>query len=834
MVRFLCLLCTSLAGLLLVVGCGGTGLGADGSDASDRDAGYSVSDATIFTFGHDAQPGAGSDAGEAGPLFDFDSDVLTISPASLQTITVPAGSNAPTVTFTALLGGLKVSAGWSVDRGDLGTVAMGPSTTTALVPTGAVGGIVTVTAGFGGKTATAQVLIKITTTQNGINPNSVEEQQQIPTDAGELTSGGGVGGVGGEGLGGSVMDPGTLAALQSPSNNGSAENLVFIYPYDGTVWPRQMLAPLLMWSWSLPDGSTADGGPAADGATPADSGSGDAGAIMANADAVMISLTTTSGSFSWTGTFSRPPLLAAGQPFVRLPIPQDIWAMATNSAGGTTSGGAMDELTVGLTVASGGVGYGPITETWPVAPGGLPGIIYYNSYGTQLAQNMGGAVGGNGMFGGAVLSIHVGDTGPQLVAGTNGGMSACRACHSVAAGGSRLVVQHGDNYGTSSAYDLTPTGSVETVLANGATFPAMYPDGTMALSESGQLLPLPADATPTPITGLSTVVTDLGTPSFSPDGKFIAFNPMAGPGVTTPAQQVMVMGFNVMTSTFSVPTLVVDDTGQPAATRPGWPAFFPDGNSLVFHQQSVAGADGNGSGSLYTRKGAKAQIQWTSASDATHVTALNRLNGLTASGTTYLPKLPQPVVMSCKGDGVQVGNINPDHGDDIDVNYEPTVNPAASGGYVWVVFTSRRMYGSEAFIPPFCSDPRGVDLIQNVTPKKLWVAAVDLGAKPGTDASHPAFYLPGQELLAGNSRAFWVLDPCRVDGQSCQSGDMCCNGFCEPVGDGGALICANSAPNNSCSGLSNKCASPADCCDPTNLCVNGFCAQAGNPPPGPQ
>jgi len=158
------------------------------------------------------------------------------------------------------------------------------------------------------------------------------------------------------------------------------------------------------------------------------------------------------------------------------------------------------------------------------------------------------------------------------------------------------------------------------------------------------------------------------------------------------------------------------------------------------------------------------------------------------------------------------------------------VNPVASGGYAWVVFTSRRMYGSVATIPPFCSDPSGVDLIDNITPKKLWVAAVDLTAAPGTDASHPAFYLPGQELLAGNSRGFWVLDPCRADGSSCTAGDQCCDGYCEPNGttDGGAtgaLVCSNTPPTSMCSAVGEKCGTAASCCDMTNLCVNGFCAQ---------
>jgi hypothetical protein len=159
------------------------------------------------------------------------------------------------------------------------------------------------------------------------------------------------------------------------------------------------------------------------------------------------------------------------------------------------------------------------------------------------------------------------------------------------------------------------------------------------------------------------------------------------------------------------------------------------------------------------------------------------------------------------------------------MNYEPTVNPTASGGYAWVVFTSRRMYGNVATIPPYCSDPRGVNLAANtanplatnITTKKLWVAAVNLDQAAGIDSSHPAFYLPGQELLAGNARGFWSLDPCQADGTSCVSGDQCCNGYCTE----GARTCS-SAPGG-CSDVGNKCGATTDCCDTTNLCVNGFC-----------
>jgi hypothetical protein len=730
--------------------------------------------------GGDDQGFAADDlSGDMTPVFD-------VQPSTTQMITIAPGATMPGILYTATFGGQPVSAAWSVDRGDVGGVGGGPASSTTFTPTGGAGGLVTLSAGLNGVIVQRQIQVSIAGSQNGVSTNPAE-QQQIAGSVGALTAGGGVGGVGGEGLGAGVTAASTLAALSNPSSNGSAQGLTFLYPYDQTVWARGLLAPLLMWSWSVGD-----------------------------ADAIQIKLTTQSGSFGWTGTFARPAILTTnGGKFIRHPIPQDVWDMATNTAGGS------DTLTVSLTVASGGVGYGPISETWTIAKGRLGGIIYYNSYGTQLAQNLTGAVGGSGKFGGAVLSIHAGDTGPQLAAGSSGNASNCRVCHSVAAYGSRLVVQHGDNnYATSSAFDLTTSGNVEHVMTNNATFGGVYPDGSKVLTSSGVLLPLPADTAPISISGLSAVTTNVGAPAFSPDGKLVAFNPMAGP-TTNPTQKLIVMSFDPMMNVFSGALTVSDDSGQPGTTRPGWPAFLPDGKSLVFHHQTAAGNDGNGSGQLYTRSGSKAHLSWAAVSATPSVIDLDKLNG-----KGYLPKLPAASGVTCNADNNAVGGINPDHADDVNLNYEPTVSPLPSGGYAWVVFTSRRMYGNEATIPPFCSDPRGVDLVQNITTKKLWVAAIDLST--GTvDPSHPAFYLPGQELLAGNARGYWVLDPCRMDGQSCMTGDQCCNGYCEAGGDGG-LICTNTPPNNHCAGVQEKCDSTTPCCDPTNLCINGFCSSQIN------
>jgi hypothetical protein len=590
--------------------------------------------------------------------------------------------------------------------------------------------------------------------------------------------------VGGEGLGGAVTDPATVSALQNPTNSGKAQGLTLIYPYDKTLFPRGLLAPLLQWTW-----------------------------MPGDADAILIQLKTTSGSFAWTGTFARPAILQqTSGSFIRHPIPQDVWTMATDSAGGPTATGTPDQLTVSLVVAKGGQAYGPISETWTIAPSHLEGTVYYNSYGTQLVKNSDDDDANGKQYGAAVLAIQKGATAPVVVAGVTGPTSGtgCRVCHVVAAGGSRLIVNHGDNYATTSTYDLL-NGNAETPLTgyDGLFgWAGLSADGTLAFTNAADLsantsasqlyaFP-PTSATPLAATGIPANL-KAGTPAFSPDTKHVAFDFLGGTigSQTGTGTQLVALDFDRTTNTLSNLRVLATMTG---GKRAGFPSFFPTNDAVAFHYQIV-----NSNHRYNTWHGAEAQIWWSDLASGT-ATELRALNGHAAGGgASYLPTGPN------------------NHADDTVLNYEPTVNPISSGGYFWVVFTSRRLYGSVATTDPWQSDPRDYDDTQvaNATCKKLWVAAIDANAKPGTDPSHPPFYLPAQELLAGNARGFWVLPPCKPDGQSCQSGDECCNGYCEE-GEAG-LVCSN-LPPNTCAGQGDKCVSNADCCDPADTCIGGFCS----------
>jgi hypothetical protein len=774
----------------------------DGSVATDGPT-FPTLDAT-FVSGDDAT--ASDDGGPAvtsltivpqNPEID-----VTIANGQIVSIALAGdGGAASPLTFTALgNGNASVAANWAFDRGELGMM----SGTGAFMPGTTYAGQGTVTAVYGRIVATTMLTVKIVSTQNGgPNANASDAGTDAGTDAGDagpLSNLGGNNGVGGNLLGGPV-DPATLERLNGPATAPtSSQQLGWLYPYDKTVWPRGILAPLLQWQTTV------------------------------NVTAVRIHLSE--ASFDFVGTY-------AGAALVNDPIDQNAWAQATGSNGG-------EPLVVELAVDDGTTTYGPITESWTIANGVLQGTVYYNSYNSAIIN--GGVV--NGQQVGAVLSIAPGATSPQLaVASTN---TACYVCHTVSADGSTILMQgpgirnqDPPTLDQSSLYSLADGGTLTTHYSDYGNanqdkpdWGALYPDGTMFVANSrdgfhayqgnSDLFPSAnADNGPIPSTGFTSVVTQAVTPAFSPDGRLLAFSFFGGPGVTgvqpTAGQTLALMHFDCgapaggvtcsgSAYTFSGLTLL---DSEPTEWL-GWPSFLP-GDQGVVYQTTIVATTAGGS-NLYTWGGAEAQITWASvpgSGGTAQVAMMGELNGFSAPGVSYLPTAPMHAIDSKTSQPL-----------DTELNYEPTVNPIATGGYNWVVFTSRRAYGNVLAGDPFADeDATGP---QPFT-KKLWIAAVDANPTPGTDPSHPAFYLPGQELLAGNMRGYWAVSPCKADGSSCSTGADCCGGFCEQ-GDAGQLVCGKSTPNG-CSQEYEACKTAADCCNTNDQCVNGRCSLPAPPPP---
>ncbi|MCU1277055.1 MAG: hypothetical protein JWM53_601, partial [bacterium] len=708
--------------------------------------------------------GAGEDMAFVTPPIDTGDMAGPLSIAPLDQTLNAAPGMMPTLQFTATVNSASVSPVWTVDRGELGSLDVSTGLFTAA---GTIGGKAKITATYLGRTASTSLTIKLSQTQNG-DPG-------FPAPA---PGPGGYGGVGGSGPGGAATG-GQTAVLGGTATADA--NVKLLYPYDGTVWPRGLLAPLLQWNPGT-----------------------------RNFDAVMLKLH--SKNFDYTGTFAKN-----ATPFINLPIPQQVWHTLAYS-----NEGQGDDITVTLVFedATGTpTAIGPYTQTWHVAPGTLKGTVYYNSYGTALVvnpnnsaqvgnsgENSFGTAAGNGPpFGAATLAIRPGMTAPVVVAGTySADKTGCRVCHSVSANGQKLVTQHGDNYSTSSAYDLT-TGVESVMSGTKNVWPALAPDGSWYMSESGATIATGGDTDSQAYVNTGTIVSAQPSgvpaglratlPTFSPDSKHLSFNFWASTSSGGDQKSLAALDYDPTNRVFSnLRTLFTPTTGTVS-----WSSFLPTNDAVVFEDELVSGSGQYG----FTWKTGQGQLYWVDLATKTPH-ALDQLNG-----TGYLPTY-----------GAHTGAA------DAKLNYEPTVNPVVSGGYAWVVFTSRRLYGNVATTDAYNSDPRLYDWQHVITPKKLWVAAIDLNAPAGTDPSHPAFYLPAQELLAGNARGFWTVDPCHTDGTGCETGDECCGGFCRPGGDAGALICTNQQP--SCAQEFEKCTVTADCCGAAAgiTCINGFCSKS--------
>jgi hypothetical protein len=736
-------------------------------------------------------------APEAGPV-----DALQpLAPTVAVTID-SSGIQTTPVTFSVVAGSQSVPANFAIDRGDLGT--LDPSTG-VFTASGSGAGSATITATVaGGLVLSTTVTVTVHEIQNG-GPAGGQPEAGV----------GGLGGVGGEGLGGTVP-PAVQALLQSAAGDDAGVDagptsgtLAWLYPYDQTVWPRGLLSPLLQWT-----------------------------APPTPATAVYIHLKE--ANYEFEGFYS-------GTNLVHQPIDEAAWTTATNSNAG-------DALNAQVTVTDGTNVYGPIAENWLVAPGLLKGTVYYASYYTKLANPLPGEAQAAG-----TLAIKPGRTDPQLAIPS--AQNQCAVCHEVSADGTSLFVQNGQPYpvyNETDEYDLTTGATAPPVVYTGRAgdgtvndrkflWSGLWADGTFALQSSGHTEEFYAfsseadagvaagnsriferdDGNAASAPGFDGNVTQAVTPAFSPDGTMVAFNFWAG----APASTLTLMPGNGHTLDLmdfacgladAGPVTVT--SGPSCATRqfsniqrlytnasptgyPAWPAWLPDSKNIVFHNTVTPG---NASSPIATWEGSQAQLWIVNATGTPTAIPLQALNGIGPDGTTpYLP-------------------TNTNHPNDTVLNYEPTVNPIASGGYYWVVFTSRRMYGNVAAGNPY-------DIGNGTYPvtKKLWVAAIDLNPTPGVDPSHPAFYLPAQELDAPNMRGFWVVDACQPDGTTCDTGDECCGGYCEQVGDAGAFACSSAPPPEGCSQEYDKCTTTANCCGAPQgyTCINGRCAAPSPPPP---
>lgn len=734
---------------------------------------------------------------------------LSISPSPSTNLVVSAGVAPPspgTVAFTATLSPAACYAGgnapalWSVDKFDIAQIG-DTGNFTLVTP---IAGSIQVKAFAGNLSAQSTVNVTV----------NMVDVSAIPAN--------------------------TTAANYTTTGGTADSTLEVIYPYANTLFPLGLQPPLVMWRDTL---GTA-------------------------ASSVKLTLRyPASGTpiFQWSEitkeSDTAPTPTLAAKP--RGTIPPEVWfafeqTVARNSAtlGDTAEIGI--QRRIGTTTPR-----AEVVQPIRFANGQLKGKILYNSYGTNLVQNYGNTRWGT-RFGAATLMIPPNGTQPTVVSGFNSATNGtgCRVCHSVSANGEALITnRYEPNTKTTSLVTPNTTPIVESLIGASTgdgrfSWPALSPDGTYLFANGGPLEGSYLSASRLYAVPSGNLITAgaipstlrAATPAFAHDASAVVFNfnagtpapltnPTTGP-TTGDGKSISIMSYNNTTKTFSnfrnlyTPTSVTNNTGTSS-----FPSFLPPSeNGVVFHRERrYNGRDFGGTRSDSDTTGAAnsigttAELWWVNTTGTPNAVRLDKMNGW-SGGSSYLPK---------------AGNL---HGSPVDAvyddpyyNYEPTVLPQKAGGYSWVVFTSRRLYGNVATINPYWSDPRYQYINAEPTTKKLWVGAINSSPTAGADPSNPPFYLPGQELLAGNSRGYFVLEQCKQPGNGaanvCDTTADCCQSptasVCQldppPITNPPVRHCQAAstavckAENESCTADSQCCAFPSG-----GKCASGICTQ---PPP---